>query len=183
MTPRRGLAVVAATLIAASAASAATAATDAAPVDATRYPALAALTGWLRSDAREARNCSSMVALSLSARAAYEKTQSEPAAVHNIAASLQQVSGGKMDAAVANQLASNSVRTAVQFLPLPREAAGMGIASLCRSAVSRADRPFADDRLVDRLVVDARACLSAGLASGTTTPLALDCVVKTFERR
>jgi hypothetical protein len=182
MTRRRGLAVVAAALIAANAAFAATTATDAAPVDAARYPSLAALTGWLKSDAREARNCSSMVALSLSARAAYEKTQSEPAAVHNIATSLQQVSGGKMEASVATQLASSSVRTAVQFVALPREAAGMAIASLCRSAVSRSDRPFADDRLVERLVVEARACMS-GLASGTTTPLALDCVVKTFERR
>jgi hypothetical protein len=183
MSARRtigALCLVVASAIVVPAAAAQVAAT--AP-DAKQYPVLASLLDWLKSNAKDARNCSATVAMTLSARAAYEKTRSDAEAAEALARGLVAQSKGAIDEPRAKLLADGYVRTAQQFMPLPAQAAGIAIAQLCRSAVERADRPFADGVLVQRLVADSRACTSSGFVEKASNYVPLECVAKTMSRR
>jgi hypothetical protein len=154
-----------------------------APPDPARYPTLASLSAWLRSDAKEAKNCSATAAMALSARAALDRTQSDASATDVIAQGLLSASKGQLDAGRARTLASGYVRIAQSFRPLSAEASGIGIAQLCRSAVERGDRPFGDAALLKRLVDDARACTSSGFAEKMSNYVPLECVVTVMAKR
>ena len=154
-----------------------------APPDPARYPTLASLSAWLRSDAKEAKNCSATVAMSLSARAALDRTKSDAAATDQMGQALMSASKGQLDLAQAKSLASGYVRIAQSFKPLPQDASGIAIAQLCRSAVERGDRPFGNPALLKRLVDDAKACTSSGFTEKMSNYVPLECVVTVMAKR
>lgn len=151
--------------------------------DARVYPNLASLVDWLKGGSQEARNCGTMAAMTAAARSAYDQTKSEAQAAQIVSQRLIQMGRGKLDALTAQKLAAGYSHTAVVFSPLPTNASGIAIAALCRTAVARKDRPFADEALQQRLIASSRACLSVGFSEKSTNPAPLECVVKVFDKR
>lgn len=151
--------------------------------DARIYPNLASLVDWLKGGTQDARNCATMASMSAAARTAYDQTKSEAQAAKIVTQRLIQMARGNLDPGIAQTLAAGYSRTAVLFSPLPSNVSGIAIASLCRTAVARKDRPFADEPLQQRLIASSRACLAVGFSEMTTNPAPLECVVKIFDKR
>ncbi|HVE48651.1 MAG TPA: hypothetical protein VNG69_03410 [Casimicrobiaceae bacterium] len=151
--------------------------------DARVYPNLASLVDWLKGGSQDARGCATTASMTAAARTAYEQTKSEAQAAQIVAQRIVQMGRGKVDAMTAQKLAAGYSRTAVVFSALPANASGIAIAALCRTAVARKDRPFADEALQQRLIASSRACLAVGFSEKSTNPAPLECVVKIFDKR
>lgn len=153
------------------------------PLDPAVYPMLASLSTWLRSGASDAKNCSATAAMTLSARSALEKVRSDSAAIDELADALGKANKGALTAAQARALATSYVRMAQPFLVLTPEAQGLAVAQLCRSAVERGDKPFANAALLKRIATEAQRCSASGFSDAASSYLPLECVVRTVARR